>query len=286
MSVGERILVTGANGQLGRELREVATAEWLFTDIEELDICSKVAVHDFVLENGVGTIVNCAAYTNVDRAEEEPEMAKRVNSDAVAILAEVVRECGARLVHISTDYLFGGEVFSSPIGEDVEPKPLGVYGRTKLMAERAIIDSGCRYVILRTAWLYSPYGANFVKTIMRLSAEREELRVVNDQIGTPTYARDLALVIRDICECGVEVAGVYNYTNEGAISWYDFASAIVEIAGHNCRVIPCTTAEYGAKASRPAYSVLDKQKIRGVIHREIPHWRTSLEECIKRMAQL
>lgn len=286
MSVGKRILVTGANGQLGRELREIASAEWLFTDIEELDICSKVAVCDYVLANGVGTIVNCAAYTNVDRAEEVPEEAKRVNSDAVAMLAEVARECGAKLVHISTDYLFGGEVFNSPIGEDVEPKPLGVYGQTKLMGERAVIESGCRYVILRTAWLYSTYGANFVKTIMRLSAEREELRVVNDQIGTPTYARDLALVIRDICECGVEVEGIYNYTNEGAISWYDFASAIVEIAGHNCRVVPCTTAEYGAKAARPAYSVLDKQKIRGVIRRDIPYWRASLEECIKRMAQL
>ena len=286
MSVGKRILVTGANGQLGRELREIASAKWLFTDIEELDICSKVAVRDYVLANGVGTIVNCAAYTNVDRAEEVPEEAKRVNGDAVAMLAEVARECGAKLVHISTDYIFGGKVFNSPIGEDVEPKPLGVYGQTKLMGERAVIESGCRYVILRTAWLYSTYGANFVKTIMRLSTEREELRVVNDQIGTPTYARDLAFVIRDICECGVEVEGIYNYTNEGAISWYDFASAIVEIAGRNCRVVPCTTVEYGAKAARPAYSVLDKQKIRGVIRRDIPHWRASLEECIKRMAQL
>lgn len=284
--MGKRILVTGAKGQLGQELREVASAEWLFTDVEELDICSKAAVRDYVLDNGVGTIVNCAAYTNVDRAEEEPEVAKRVNGDAVAMLAEVARECGVKVIHISTDYLFGGETFTEPIDEDTEPKPLGVYGRTKLMGERAIIESGCSYVILRTAWLYSTYGANFVKTIMRLSAEREELRVVNDQIGTPTYARDLALVIRDICDSGVEVEGIYNYTNEGAISWYDFACAIVEIAGHNCRVVPCTTAEYGANAARPAYSVLDKQKIRGVIHRDIPAWRASLEECIKRMAQL
>lgn len=283
--MGKRILVTGAKGQLGQELREVASAEWLFTDVEELDICSKAAVRDYVLDNGVGTIVNCAAYTNVDRAEEEPEVAKRINGDAVAMLAEVARECGVKVIHISTDYLFG-EGYTEPICEECKPTPRSVYGRTKLMGERAIIESGCSYVILRTAWLYSTYGANFVKTIMRLSAEREELRVVNDQIGTPTYARDLALVIRDICDSGVEVEGIYNYTNEGAISWYDFACAIVEIAGHNCWVVPCTTAEYGAKAARPAYSVLDKQKIRGVIHRDIPAWRASLEECIKRMAQL
>lgn len=286
MSAGRRILVTGANGQLGEELRSVASAEWLFTDVEELDICSKAAVRDFIVANNVGTIVNCAAYTNVDMAEEEPEVAERINGDAVAMLAELSKECDVRLIHISTDYLFGGEVFTAPIDEDTEPKPLGVYGRTKLMGERAVIESGCSYVILRTAWLYSTYGTNFVKTIMRLSSEREELRVVNDQIGTPTYARDLALVIRDICEECVDVEGIYNYTNEGAISWYDFACAIVEIAGHNCRVVPCTTAEYGAKAARPAYSVLDKQKIRGVIHRDIPAWRASLEECIKRMTQL
>lgn len=285
MSAGRRILVTGANGQLGMELRGVASAEWLFTDVDELDICSKESVRDFIVANNVGTIVNCAAYTNVDRAEDEPEVAKRINGDAVAMLAELSHECSVRLIHISTDYLFG-EGYTEPICEECKPTPRSVYGRTKLMGERAIIESGCRYVILRTAWLYSPYGTNFVKTIMRLSSERKELRVVNDQIGTPTYAHDLALVIRDICDSGVEVEGIYNYSNEGAISWYDFACAIVEIAGHSCRILPCTTTEYGAKAARPAYSVLDKTKIRGVIHREIPAWRASLEECIKRMAQL
>lgn len=281
-----RVLVTGANGQLGSELKLVASADYLFTDIAELDITNEEAVIAFVERNGINTIVNCAAYTNVDRAEEEPEVAKRVNTTAVALLARVARRYNARLIHISTDYVFGAEVFDAPIKESQEPAPLGVYGRTKLLGERLIEESGCDYVIIRTSWLYSTYGKNFVKTILRLAEEREELRVVNDQIGSPTYAKDLASVIVQICEREGFEAGVYHYSNRGEISWYDFASAIVEIAGHNCRVVPCTTAEYGAKAARPTYSVLDKQKIRGVIRRDIPHWRASLEECIKRMAQL
>lgn len=282
MSIERKILVTGANGQLGRELQSLASAKWLFTDIDNLDICSEEAVSEFVVENNIGTIVNCAAYTNVDMAEQESEIAKCVNGDAVAVLAKVAKAVDARLIHISTDYLFGGEVFNTPINEDTEPAPLGVYGRTKLMGERAIISSGCRYIILRTAWLYSPYGKNFVKTIMRLCAERDEIRVVNDQIGSPTYAFDLARVIKTICE-GRDVAdGIYNYTNEGEVSWYDFARAIVEISGSECRVLPCTTAEYGAKAQRPAYSVLDKGKIRVALGEDIPEWRVSLEKCIKR----
>ena len=284
MSIGARVLVTGANGQLGQELRRIATDEWLFTDIEELDICSKEAVHEFVKGSNIATIVNCAAYTNVDKAEDEPDAAHRVNYEAVAILAAVAKECDIRLIHISTDYLFGEGDYLAPIKENVEPAPLSVYGKTKLMGERAIETSGCRYVILRTAWLYSPYGKNFVRTIMHIAQEREQIRVVDDQIGSPTYAHDLAVVIRDICEGSVEVVdGIYNFTNEGEISWYDFARAIVDIAESNCEVIPCTTAEYGAKAPRPAYSVLDKQKIKSALGRDIPQWRVSLEECIKRM---
>lgn len=278
-----RVLVTGANGQLGSELKLVASADYIFTDIEELDICSEERVAEFVERNKIDRVVNCAAYTNVDRAEEEPEVAERVNTKAVAIMARVAKRYDARLIHISTDYVFGGEGFDAPIKELTQPAPLGVYGRTKLLGERAIEESGCSYVVIRTSWLYSTYGKNFVKTILRLASEREELRVVSDQIGSPTYAKDLARVIVQICEAKDFDGGVYHYSNRGAISWYDFARAIVEFSGAKCRVIPCTTAEYGAKAPRPAYSVLDTSKICKALGCEIPEWRASLEECIKKM---
>ena len=278
-----RVLVAGANGQLGSELKLVASADYLFTDIAELDIADEGAVVEFVEQNKIDIIVNCAAYTNVDRAEEEPEVAKRVNTTAVALLARVARRYNARLIHISTDYVFGAEVFDAPIKVGQEPAPLGVYGRTKLLGERLIEESGCDYVIIRTSWLYSTYGKNFVKTILRLAEEREELRVVNDQIGSPTYAKDLASVIVQICEREGFEAGVYHYSNRGEISWYDFAQAIVEIGGTKCRVIPCTTAEYGAKAPRPAYSVLDTSKICKALGCDIPDWRDSLVECINKM---
>ena len=276
-------MVTGANGQLGSELRLVASADYLFTDIAELDISNEDAVIAFVERNKIDTIINCAAYTNVDRAEEEPEIAERVNTTAVALLARVARRYNARLIHISTDYIFGAEAFDTPIAESTWPAPLGVYGRTKLLGERAIEESGCDYVIIRTSWLYSTYGKNFVKTILRLAAERDELRVVNDQIGSPTYAKDLASVIVQICEREGFESGVYHYSNRGEISWCDFAQAIVEIGGAKCRVTPCTTAEYGAKAPRPAYSVLDTSKICKALRCDIPDWRDSLAECIKSM---
>lgn len=278
-----RVLVTGANGQLGSELRCVASADYLFTDIEELDICSLEAVAEYVERNGIDTIVNCAAYTNVDRAEEDRAAAERVNTVAVAILAEVARRNDARLIHISTDYVFGGEVFDAPIKESETPAPLGVYGETKYEGERAIRESGCDYVIIRTSWLYSAYGNNFVKTIMRLASERDVLRVVNDQIGSPTYAKDLAEAIVQICGREKFESGIYHYSNSGEISWCDFARAIVDIFGAECRVEACTTVEYGAKALRPAYSVLDTAKIRGALGCEIPEWRESLEKCINRM---
>jgi dTDP-4-dehydrorhamnose reductase len=286
MSCKAKILVTGAKGQLGRELQSIVGSGWCFTDVDELDICSKEAVEAYVTSNHIDTIVNCAAYTNVDRAEDEPQEAERINSDAVALLAEVARRHNIRLIHISTDYVFGGTHYNTPISEDAEPQPLGVYGTTKLMGERAVVGSGCRHVIIRTAWLYSPYGKNFVSTILRLATERDTIRVVSDQIGSPTYAHDLALVIRDISEGRIAAEGLYHYTNEGVVSWYEFACAIVNIAGLECKVEACTTAEYGAKAPRPAYSVLSKAKISSVLEDEIPQWQVSLERCIKRINEL
>lgn len=286
MSCKAKILVTGAKGQLGRELQSIVGSGWCFTDVDELDICSKEAVEAYVTSNHIDTIVNCAAYTSVDRAEDEPQEAERINSDAVALLAEVARRHNIRLIHISTDYVFGGTHYNTPISEDAEPQPLGVYGTTKLMGERAVVGSGCRHVIIRTAWLYSPYGKNFVSTILRLATERDTIRVVSDQIGSPTYAHDLALVIRDISEGRIAAEGLYHYTNEGVVSWYEFARAIVNIAGLECKVEACTTAEYGAKAPRPAYSVLSKAKISSVLEDEIPQWRVSLERCIKRITEL
>lgn len=278
-----KVLVTGANGQLGSELRLVASADYIFTDIAELDITDVDAVAEFVERNRIDTIVNCAAYTNVELAEEEGDIAERVNTTAVAILAGIAKRYNARLIHISTDYVFGGEYFDAPIKEDKTPAPLGVYGRTKLLGERAIAESGCDYVILRTSWLYSAFGKNFVKTILRLASKREELRVVSDQIGSPTYARDLAKVIAQICQSRDFEGGIYHYSNRGEISWYDFARAIVEIGGAECKISPCTTAEYGAKAPRPAYSVLDTSKICNALGCEIPEWRDSLTECINKM---
>lgn len=286
MSCKAKILVTGAKGQLGRELQSIVGSGWCFTDVDELDICSKGAVEEYVTSNHIDTIVNCAAYTNVDRAEDEPQEAERINSDAVALLAEVARRRNIRLIHISTDYVYGGTHYNTPISEDAEPQPLGVYGTTKLMGERAVAKSGCRHVIIRTAWLYSPYGKNFVSTILRLATERDTIRVVSDQIGSPTYAHDLALVIRDISEGRIAAEGLYHYTNEGVVSWYEFARAIVNIAGLECKVEACTTAEYGAKAPRPAYSVLSKAKISSVLEDEIPQWQVSLERCIKRITEL
>ena len=286
MSCKAKILVTGAKGQLGRELQNIVGSGWCFTDVDELDICSKEAVEAYVTSNHIDTIVNCAAYTNVDRAEDEPQEAERINSDAVALLAEVARRHNIRLIHISTDYVYGGTHYNTPISEDAEPQPLGIYGTTKLMGERAVAKSGCRHVIIRTAWLYSPYGKNFVSTILRLAAERDTIRVVSDQIGSPTYAHDLALVIRDISEGRIAAEGLYHYTNEGVVSWYEFARAIVNIAGLECKVEACTTAEYGAKAPRPAYSVLSKAKISSVLEDEILQWQVSLERCIKRINEL
>lgn len=282
------ILVTGANGQLGSEMRRlgaVSPNNYIFTDIAELDITNAVAVAMFVKQHSVEAIINCAAYTNVDKAESDEPTAELINSTAVSNLAVAAKEVGATLFHVSTDYVFGLEG-NTPRTEDMPTEPLGVYGRTKLNGERAIMKSGCKALIFRTAWLYSEYGNNFLKTMMRLTAEREQLNVVFDQVGTPTYAGDLAMAIFSIIEAGVYQGneGIYHFSDEGACSWYDFAVEIAAAAGNTgCRITPCHSNEFPSPVTRPAYSVLDKTKIKETFGIEIPHWRESMEYCIKRL---
>ncbi len=280
------ILVTGANGQLGQELRSLpkTDATYFFTDIEELDITQVEAVQHFVRENQIKVIINCAAYTNVSKAEEEIDKAELINTQAVANLANVAKESNATLIHISTDYVFGDNSINTPIKEEAATNPLGVYGQTKLMGEKEIIKSGCKYIIIRTAWLYSAYGNNFVKTILRLSKEKESLNVVYDQVGTPTYAGDLALVIKMIAESDFRhKQGVYHFSNEGAISWYDFAQAIVELSESKCEINACSSDDFGDSVSRPNYSVLDKAKIKQTLGLSIPYWKDSLKVCLSKL---
>lgn len=282
------ILVTGANGQLGQELRSLpkTDATYFFTDIEELDITQVEAIQYFVSKNQVDVIINCAAYTNVCKAEEEFDKAELINTQAVANLANVAKNNNAILVHISTDYVFGGNCVNTPIKEDADTNPLGVYGRTKLMGEEKIINSGCKYIIIRTAWLYSSYGNNFVKTILRLSQEKESLNVVYDQVGTPTYAGDLALIIKMIVESEIRhKQGIYHFSNEGAISWFDFAKAIVELSGSKCEINACSSDEFGDSVSRPNYSVLDKTKIKQTLGLNIPYWKDSLKVCLAKIKE-
>lgn len=280
------ILVTGANGQLGEELQHLPasdTANYIFTDVDALDITRLHDIENFVEEHKVDVIINCAAYTDVEGAERDVERAEEINVEAVANLAEVAKRKGATLIHISTDYIFDGEG-GTPIREEAVASPLSVYGRTKAMGEERIAESGCTYIIVRTSWLYSVYGKNFVKSILRLASERNELRVVNDQVGTPTYATDLAVVVKQLAEQRAgEVHEIYHFSNEGECSWYDFACAIVEASGAECSVAPCSSAEYGAVAKRPRYSVLDKSKIKRELGIEIPHWRESLSICLAKM---
>lgn len=282
------ILVTGANGQLGNEMRRlgaVSPNNYIFTDIAELDITNADAVMNAVKAASVDIIVNCAAYTNVDKAESDEATAELINATAVANLAAAMKAVGGTLFHVSTDYVFGSEG-NTPRTEDMPLNPLGVYGRTKLHGEQAIADSGCKALIFRTAWLYSEFGNNFLKTMMRLTAEREQLNVVFDQVGTPTYAGDLALAIFSIIEAGVYEGneGIYHFSNEGVCSWYDFAVEIAAAAGNaNCRINPCHSSEFPSPVTRPPYSVLDKTKIKTTFDIDIPHWRESMEYCIKRI---
>lgn len=282
------ILVTGANGQLGSEMRRlgaVSPNNYIFTDVAELDITDAAAVLSMVKNSNIEIIINCAAYTNVDKAESDEATAELINSKAVKNLAVAAKETDATLFHVSTDYVFGSEG-NTPRTEDMPLSPLGVYGRTKLNGELAIKESGCKALIFRTAWLYSEFGNNFLKTMMRLTAEREQLNVVFDQVGTPTYAGDLALAIFSIIEAGVYAGneGVYHFSNEGVCSWYDFAVEIAAAAGNtNCRIEPCHSCEFPSPVTRPPYSVLDKTKIKKTFDIDIPHWRESMEYCIKRI---
>lgn len=292
------ILVTGANGQLGNCIRNAAadhaekrlaegqpeTFNYIFTDVADLDITDGEAVRRMVRDNDVKVIVNCAAYTNVDKAESDREFAELLNAGAVRNLAEAAKENDATLIHISTDYVFGGSKGNTPRREDEPANPTGVYGETKLHGEQAIAESGVKALIFRTAWLYSEYGKNFVKTMLNLTEEKPQLKVVFDQVGTPTYAQDLADMIVDITESGAYEGreGIYHYSNEGVCSWYDFTKMIAEIAGHkDCDIQPCHSDEFPSPVVRPSYSVLDKTKVKATFDRKIPYWTDSLRRCLE-----
>lgn len=282
----KNILITGANGQLGNEMRivsqEQSTLVFHFTDVAELDICDIDAVERWVTEHNIHCIVNCAAYTNVNKAEEDVALCDKLNHLAPANLATVAARHGIGLIHVSTDYVFNGK-HHTPYREDDTPCPNSVYGSTKLAGEEAIMRLCPTAVIIRTAWLYSTFGNNFVKTMLRLGSERSEMGVVFDQIGTPTYARDLARAILHILHEGI-VSGIYHYSNEGVCSWYDFAKAIFDLGGiSTCTLKPLHTEEYPTPAARPHFSVLDKSKIKRVYGVEVPYWVDSLRDC---MAQL
>lgn len=282
------ILVTGANGQLGNEMRRRVAAgsrcAYLFTDVEELDITDLDAVRRCMAEHHIAAVVNCAAYTNVDKAEDDAARADAINHLAVGNLATACREQGAALLHVSTDYVFGG-TGNLPFREEDAVAPLGVYGQTKWAGEQAVVASGCRHLIFRTAWLYSAFGNNFVKTMRRLTAERDRLTVVFDQVGTPTYAGDLADLLFHITEEGLyaQMQGTYHFSNEGVCSWYDFAREIAALSGRTCDIQPCHSDEFPSRVRRPAFSVLDKTKVKRDFHWTIPYWKDSLVKCIKEL---
>lgn len=280
------ILVTGANGQLGNCIRNASKGsedKYIFTDVAELDITNADAVNKMVENNDVKVIINCAAYTNVDKAETDIDLAEKLNCDAVANLANAMRGNDGTLIHISTDYVFGGDPYNTPCREDQKGTPTGVYGLTKLHGEQAIEASGCKALIFRTAWLYSEYGRNFVKTMLNLTSTKPELKVVFDQTGTPTYAQDFADAIVNIVTNrkfeGNE--GTYHYSNEGVCSWYDFTKIIAKIAGNdNCDIQPCHSDEFPSPVKRPAYSVIDKSKFKKTFGLIVPYWMDSLGICI------
>jgi dTDP-4-dehydrorhamnose reductase len=284
----QNILVTGANGQLGSCLRDLAADfqdkyNFYYTDVAELDITDAEAIERFVIDNGINIIINAAAYTAVDKAEDDEENAYRINCTAVGNLAKVAKTHGLALVHISTDYVFSGEL-ATPYVETDTPAPKSVYGRTKLAGERAIVESGCQAVVIRTSWLYSEYGNNFVKTMLRLGREKESIRVVCDQIGGPTYAGDLAkAVFLMLAHLPTAGTAFYHFANEGVCSWFDFAKAIMEMGGLDCRVEAIPTSEYPAKAHRPAFSAFNLGKTKGTIRMDIPYWRDSLRMIINKL---
>ena len=280
------ILVTGANGQLGNEMRRISTKslhKYIFTDVQELDITDLDAVCAMVKESGVDIIVNCAAYTNVDKAEDDFLMADLLNNKAVENLAVAVREVGGTLIHISTDYVFQGES-NTPCQENWTTNPLGIYGKTKLAGEKSLVATGCNYLIFRTAWLYSSFGKNFVKTMQQLTSTKDSLKVVFDQVGTPTYAGDLAAIIYKVIEDNMlDKQGIYHFSNEGVCSWYDFAKEISELSGNSCDIQPCHSDEFPSRVIRPHFSVLDKSKVKETFGIQIPYWKDSLKKCILEM---
>ena len=277
------ILVTGGNGQLGNEMRVVSKESrnrYIFTDVVELDITNLEAIRYMLKMERVDVVVNCAAYTNVDRAEEDEIMADLLNNKAAGNLAVVAKEVGATLIHVSTDYVFQGDK-NTPYKEDCETSPLGVYGRTKLAGERSIQATGCNYLIFRTSWLYSSYGKNFVKTMQRLTRDKNSLKVVFDQVGTPTYAGDLAAIIYKVIEKDMlDKQGIYHFSNEGVCSWYDFAQEVCELSGNACNIEPCHSDEFPSKVKRPNFSVLDKTKVKETFGAKVTYWKVSLKHCI------
>lgn len=298
------ILVTGANGQLGNEMRIIAKDmphTFIFTDVVEaegvettiLDMTDKDDVMKAVKANNIQCIVNCAAYTNVDKAETDIALCHKLNADAPKILAEAMKETGGLLVHISTDYVFGGDPYNTPCREDQKGTPTGVYGATKLEGERNIQSAGCDHVIIRTAWLYSEFGKNFVKTMLNLTATKPKLNVVFDQAGTPTYAYDLAVAVKTVLDDYTaehpqagqySKTGIYHFSNEGVCSWYDFTKKIAELAGNtSCDIQPCHSSEFPSPVIRPAYSVLDKTKIKQTFGISIPYWTDSLKVCMNNL---
>ena len=297
------ILVTGANGQLGNEMRVISkdtNDSYTFTDVVEvegvettiLDITDAEAIRKIVSEKDIRCIVNCAAYTNVDKAESDEALCRKLNADAPKLLAEAMKEVGGLLVQISTDYVFGADPYNTPCREDQKGTPTGVYGQTKLEGEENIKAVGCDYVIIRTAWLYSEYGRNFVKTMLNLTATKPKLNVVFDQAGTPTYAYDLAVAIKTVLadyekenpKGGYSKRGIYHFSNEGVCSWFDFTKKIAELAGNTaCDIEPCHSDEFPSPVKRPAYSVLDKTKIKETFGVKVPYWTDSLKVCMKNM---
>lgn len=294
------ILVTGANGQLGNEMRIISresTEKYIFTDVNQveglettyLDITDLEAIRKIVADNDVKIIVNCAAWTNVDACETDEKLAalaEKLNAEAPKNLATTMKEVGGTLFHVSTDYVFGREPYNTPCNPDQKGTPTGVYGATKLHGEQNIINSGCEYIILRTAWLYSEFGKNFCKTMLDLTSSKPLLNVVFDQCGTPTYAYDLAAAIYNIIENGKYQGntGIYHYSNEGVTSWYDFTKMIARIAGNrNCEILPCHSDEFPSPVKRPAYSVLDKKTFKETFDINVPYWVDSLERCINNL---
>lgn len=305
------VLVTGGNGQLGNEMRVIAPNSddnYIFTDVVEaegktttlLDITDLEAIRAIVEKHSIDCIVNCAAYTNVDAAESHEDLAEKLNAKAPRNLAMVMKEVNGLLIHVSTDYVFGGDPYNSPCKEEQEGTPTGVYGFTKLRGEKNIIATGCEHVILRTAWLYSEFGKNFVKTMLHLTAIKPTLQVVFDQVGTPTYAYDLAVAISTIMEDykqsmlisqgGVKSwskTGIYHFSNEGVCSWFDFTKMIAMYAGHtDCNIQPCHSDEFPSPVKRPAFSVLDKTKIKKIFSINIPYWTDSLKRCLANIGAL